>query len=109
METHFTMLDNADELSRLFELSNEKPVVIFKHSSLCPISADAYEEMLRFDNDVNLVVVQRARQISNEIESLTGITHESPQVIILRNGKPVWNASHWHITLQAVKEAFQQA
>lgn len=108
-ETPFKSLDNAEELSRLFELSNEKPVIIFKHSNMCNISADAYREMESFDGEISLVVVQTARQISNEIETRTSIEHESPQVIILRNGKPVWHASHWSITKQSVSQALEQA
>ena len=108
-ETHFKILDNTEELSRLFESSNEQPVIIFKHSNMCNISADAYKEMEDFEGEVNLVVVQTARPVSNEIEARTGIEHQSPQVLILRNGKPVWHASHWKITKKAVTQALQDA
>lgn len=106
-ETKFKQIDNAEELNRLFELSNEKPVVLFKHSTMCNISTDAYQEMQNFDGDVNIVVVQTARPVSNEVETRTGIEHKSPQVIILRNGKAAWHTSHWNITAQAVAEAFK--
>jgi bacillithiol system protein YtxJ len=107
-KTQFKRLESAEELSRLFELSNEKPIVLFKHSTMCPLSADAYQEMSRFENEINLVIVQIARPISNEIESRTGIRHESPQVIILRNGNVAWHASHFKITTQSVTQAFQE-
>jgi bacillithiol system protein YtxJ len=58
---------------------------------------------------VNLVTVQKAREVSNEIEVRTEVEHHSPQVIVLRNGKAVWNASHWKITSAAVAEALRQA
>lgn len=106
-ETQFKMLNDTEELSHLFELSFEQPIVIFKHSTMCPMSADAYQEMKGFENEINMVVVQTARSVSNEIEARTGIKHQSPQVIILRNGKPAWNASHWKITTESVTEAFQ--
>jgi bacillithiol system protein YtxJ len=64
--------------------------------------------MSKIKGDVSLVVVQRARDVSNEIESRTGVRHESPQAIILRNGKAVWNASHWSVTADAVEQALQQ-
>ena len=89
----------------MFSLSHERPVILFKHSLTCPISSAAYQEMSGFTGDVGLIVVQRARDVSREVESLTGIRHESPQAILLRNGRPVWNASHWRITRSAVEDA----
>jgi len=102
----FKIFNDMETLSQLFEISNEKPVLLFKHSVTCPLSADAYEQMEKFDGEINLVVVQQARAVSNEIESRTGVSHQSPQVIILRNGKPTWHASHFKITTQAVTQAF---
>jgi bacillithiol system protein YtxJ len=106
-ETNFKPVNDAEELNRLFELSNEKPVVLFKHSTMCNVSADAYQQMQNFDGEVNIVIVQTARPVSNEIEARTGVEHKSPQVIILRDGKAVWHTSHWNITAQAVTEAFK--
>jgi bacillithiol system protein YtxJ len=78
---------------------------LFKHSTTCPISAAAYREMSRYEGPISLVVIQRARDISRQIETLTGVRHESPQAIILRNGQAVWSASHWNITTEAVESA----
>lgn len=82
--------------------------MVFKHSTTCPISAAAYDQMTRLDGEVALVEVQSAREVSKEIEKKTGIPHESPQVIILRNGKVVWKASHWRVNAEAVAEAIRQ-
>jgi bacillithiol system protein YtxJ len=84
-------------------------VVIFKHSLTCPISSNAYEQMAAFPGEVALIEIQRARALSNEIESRLGVTHASPQVIVLSNGQVVWNASHFAITSDAVAEAVSQA
>lgn len=105
MDNHFTTVNGADDFQKLSDLSQQQPVIIFKHSTTCPISAGAYREMEKFDGEVTLVEVQSARALSQEIEKKTGIRHESPQVIILDNGKVVWNASHWKITAAAVAEA----
>jgi bacillithiol system protein YtxJ len=67
----------------------------------------AYREMEDYPGEVALVEIQTARQISNEIGTRTGIEHESPQVIVLRNGEPVWHASHWNVTAKAVEQATQ--
>ena len=98
-----------ESFEELISLSKNGPVVIFKHSTTCPVSATAYQEMARFDGEVALVEVQKARRLSTEIENRTGVIHESPQVLILHNGKVVWNASHWKVKSAAVEEALHQA
>jgi bacillithiol system protein YtxJ len=98
------VLDGA-KLDELFSKSNQGPVVIFKHSNTCPISSGVYQIMQGVSIPVSIVVVQQARAISNEIEKRTGVRHESPQVIILRNGQAVWTASHWDIDSRDVEAA----
>lgn len=105
MSNHFTPVSDSRELETLFRLSHERPVILFKHSLTCPISSAAYQEMSSVETDVSLIVVQSARAVSNEVATLTGIRHESPQAIILRNGRAVWNTSHWRIKRSAVEEA----
>ena len=56
---------------------------------------------------VNILEVQSARAISNEVADLTGIRHETPQVIILRDGKAVWNASHFDVVAADVMKAVE--
>jgi len=109
MENHFVKVSDTKALEELAVRSKERPVVIFKHSLTCPISAAAYEQMAEFDGEVALVEVQRARELSGEIESRLGVAHESPQVIVLRNGQVAWNASHFKITADAVAEAVRNA
>jgi len=109
MDNHFIGITNTESLEELLQQSTERPVVIFKHSTTCPVSAGAYSEMMALKAPVNIVVVQDSRDISNEIESRTDVEHHSPQVIVLRNGKAVWNASHWKIKSDVVEEALRQA
>ena len=108
MSNHFNSVENSDALDQLLARSHHEPVVLFKHSTMCPISASAYQEMKKLDGEVSLVVVQRARPVSNEIESRTGVQHETPQAIILRNGQAVWSASHWRISSEAVEQALRE-
>ena len=109
MENHFVKVTDPKSLERLANRSKELPVVIFKHSLTCSISAAAYEQMAEFESEVTLVEVQRARALSEEIEQRLGVPHESPQVIVLRDGEAVWNASHFRITADAVAEAVRRA
>jgi bacillithiol system protein YtxJ len=108
MENHFTRVSDVQALDDLIEQSKKQPVVIFKHSTTCPISASAFRNMSNFNGDVNLVEVQSARELSREIERRTGVRHESPQVIVLNNGQVVWDASHWKVRADSVAEALKK-
>ena len=107
MGNKFLKITHKEGLDELISNSNSRPVVIFKHSNSCPISAVAYREMEGLDGDVSLIEVQSARDVCLEIASRTGVRHESPQVIILRDGKAVWNASHFDVKARDVAEAVQ--
>lgn len=85
-------------------------VVLFKHSSACAISGLAMREMYRLaqerpDLPVHLVDVRAARALSAEVADRLGIRHESPQVIVLRDGEPVWHGSHFQVTADRVQRA----
>ena len=106
MGKNFFKIDNHAALENLLTDSSRKPVIVFKHSNACSISARAYREMEKLD-DVNILEVQSARSISNEVADLTGVRHETPQVIILRDGKAVWNASHFDVIAADVMKAVE--
>ena len=105
MGTHFVRIDNTEAFNELLERSKQRPIVIFKHSLTCPVSAAAYDQMSKFDGEVSLVEVQMARELSNTIENLLGIAHQSPQVIVLRKGQVRWKASLWGVNADAVSKA----
>jgi bacillithiol system protein YtxJ len=106
MGNKFLNVDDHATLENLLTDSGKKPVIVFKHSNTCSISARAYREMEKLDN-VNILEVQSARDVSRELANLTGIRHETPQVIILRDGKAVWNASHFDVTAAGVTKAVE--
>ena len=108
MSEKFVTVGDAKELEQLFARSHREPVLLFKHSTTCPISAAAYEQMRGVKREVALVVVQKARDLSREIETRTGVRHESPQALILRDGAAVWSASHWNVTADAVARALDE-
>ena len=108
MENHFVRITETTSLDEMTERSKERAVVLFKHSLTCPISSRAYDQMTEFPGDVALIEVQRARELSREVERRLGVAHESPQVIVLRNGQVVWNASHFDITADAVSAAVRE-
>lgn len=97
MPANFVSVDSLDTLERLFEESFQRPIVLLKHSTSCGISSGVYREVSMVSGDVNVVTMQTHRGISDEIALRTGVRHESPQVIVLRNGEPVYHASHYDI------------
>lgn len=109
MANHFKRITDAEALDGLIESARERPLVIFKHSLTCPISSAAHDQMEQYEGEVALIEVQRARGLSNAIESRFGVAHESPQVIVLRKGQVVWSASHFKITAEAVAQAVREA
>jgi bacillithiol system protein YtxJ len=84
--------------------SSERPVLLFKHSRNCGISYEAFDELQEHLSSrhrsigYKLITVQSHRGVSEEASVRLGIRHETPQVILLKNGRPVWNASHFRIT-----------
>ena len=106
MSEKFSRLSDKNSFEKLLTVSKERPVVVFKHSNACPISSRAYREMEKLEN-VNLIEVQTARDVSAEVATFTGVEHETPQVIVLRDGKAVWNASHYDVNAGAVTTAVE--
>lgn len=98
-------LTRVDEVDQLLQESRKKPVFVFKHSTICPISDRAFNEYQDFikANDkegyeFTLVMIRDHRDVSNAIAEKTGVKHESPQAILLADGKAVWDDSHYEIT-----------
>jgi bacillithiol system protein YtxJ len=107
-------LTSESQFQELMESSKEKAVAIFKHSTRCNISSMVkmrLEKNWQPDEEIIPVYLDLLahRNISNAIESFTGIRHESPQMIVFRNGKPIYNASHGSIDAddlgQKIKES----
>lgn len=107
MGNKFFKIGDRATLDNLLTDSKQKPVIVFKHSNACSISSRAYREMEKVEGQVNILEVQSAREISRELANLTGVRHETPQVIVLRDGKAVWNASHFDVHAAAVAKAVE--
>ena len=78
------------------------PAVVYLHDPWCPVSARAKRELSRVGGEMLLVDVSAHPNLSREVEAWTGVRHESPQVIVLADGRPVWDGSHYAITRDAV-------
>lgn len=103
-------LTNLEELKAAIEESNDKSVMLFKHSIRCSISSMALnriESQWDFSQDeiqpyyLDLITY---RNVSDEIASMLNIVHASPQMIVLKEGKPVLDASHNEIQVDLIKD-----
>lgn len=99
---------------RDFETSLELgTIVLFKHSTICSISDSAMEEVERLagrrpDVPVFVIDVLAQRGLSQWVAGYFDVRHESPQVIVVRDGKPFWNTSHLAITADAIESALSR-
>ena len=104
-------LENHNQLEEFKEKSFEIPVMIFKHSTRCSLSFMAknrIESAWQFENEDLIPVyldLLSFRNISNLIADEFRIVHESPQVIVLKNGQSIYSASHGNISVEAIKDS----
>ncbi len=96
--------------SRLDAVLGKERFLLFKHSTTCSISTTAfraYEQFLAAHPDVptGWIEVREQRPWAQDVAAVTGIEHESPQALWIRDGRVVWHASHFDITAQALAEA----
>jgi bacillithiol system protein YtxJ len=105
----FTPVTSTEAIDQMISESNQQPIILFNNDPYCPISRRAYRQVEALAHPVALVDVSRATDVTRHISRRTQIRHESPQIIILHQGKAVWTASHGAITRQAVEQAFAQA
>ena len=97
-------LTDLGQLNEIVDASTEKIVVIFKHSTRCSISRMVLKQ---FENDFDLqekvipyfLDLLEHREISNAIASRFEVQHQSPQVIVIKDGKAIYNASHESIAV----------
>lgn len=106
--SYLAALETPEEIDLIKEKSLVKPQVIFKHSTRCSISSMALsrvdkKEIASLAADFYLVNVIRNRQISNLIEKDFRVMHESPQLLIIKNGICVYNESHSGIRFSEIE------
>ncbi len=102
-------LESIDQLDKIVDSSTSKPSIIFKHSTSCPISSIA---KLRLDDhwdikdevDLYYLDLIKHRNVSNQIAEKFEIVHESPQLLVIKDGRCVYDVSHMDINVQEVKD-----
>jgi bacillithiol system protein YtxJ len=109
---NWILLKDLGQLNEIITISHEKPVVIFKHSTRCSVSRMALKQ---FENEFDLESLDQKvllyfldlleyRGISNEIATRFNVIHQSPQLLLIQNGKSVYAVSHSDIDAEELKE-----
>ncbi len=102
-------LENIEQLEDIVRDSQSKSIAIFKHSTTCPIS---FAAKMRMDELVSAnenageyyyLDLLQFRTISNEIAERFQVHHESPQIVVLKNGEVIYDESHLDIQAEEVR------
>jgi bacillithiol system protein YtxJ len=103
---------SREDWTAVLEEAGERPLWLFKHSLICPLSAEGLKEFESFVAGVDstgavfsIIEVQNARELSNELARELGVRHESPQAILLLGDRVCWHGSHWNISASALAGA----
>lgn len=108
MSNGWIELIDLNQLEEIKKKSFELPQLIFKHSTRCSISSVALRRMetKKIPQPVNyyLLDLLRYRDISHQITEVFGVYHESPQVLLIRNGECIYDESHLSIDPTEIEE-----
>lgn len=103
-------LTTSEQLIEIKNKSFETPILLFKHSTTCSISNTTLNRLERNWKEEEwggtksyYLDLLAYRTLSNEIAAIFEVEHESPQVLIIQNGKSVYNASHFDIDYVTIK------
>jgi bacillithiol system protein YtxJ len=100
-------IDDLDSLKAALAAAR---FLLFKHSHRCGTSDRAFRQYTKFlaeqeELPTGWINVVEQRDWSDRVARMTGVAHESPQVLWIRDGEVVWHASHWEITVDALDKA----
>lgn len=111
----WTMLTSTSQVDGLQSSSKNNPVIIFKHSTSCSISHAALDRLERKWKSIDLSYVDpylldllANREVSNYVAKIFDVQHESPQVLLLHQGKVIYNESHFGIQFDDIQESISK-
>jgi bacillithiol system protein YtxJ len=113
--SNYQEIVSTESLAEVLKSSEGQPILFFKHSNTCGVSNRAFGEFQQYLQSPEsagahnyVIIVQKARAVSDELARLLGIEHESPQAIVVRGGRVVWNDSHLALKSGALAEAVKR-
>lgn len=113
MPENWKTLCTTEQIDAIISESHRRPQIIFKHSIYCSVSSRAYQRLnsigaeIGEKADIYYLDVINSRPVSNAVAERFRIPHESPQLLIIRNGKVSWHESHSGVQSDAIMEALQ--
>jgi bacillithiol system protein YtxJ len=110
---HWIHLTDEEQLQQIISKSQARPQVIFKHSTRCSISAVALQRLQKTtqpsDIDFYFLDLLANRDLSNRVASIFKVPHESPQVLVVRDGECIYEESHMGISMSEILDHVQAA
>lgn len=101
-------LTGEDQLKEIITKSQNTPQVIFKHSTRCSVSSMVMNRLQKAGilpgADFYYLDLIANRNLSNKIAETFHVHHESPQILVIKNGECVYDESHMSITVQELEE-----
>lgn len=102
-------ITTIEQWVQCLQSSKDKPLLLLKHSTRCPVSTNALQEFEQYiaksnpdSADYVLVKVIESRPVSNQIAVDLNIEHASPQIFLIKDKASYWNTSHWSITTEHI-------
>jgi bacillithiol system protein YtxJ len=114
MHPRLVHVEDLQQLDRLLKMPDARPRLLFKHSRTCGTSAEALDELVTHLDERGttaryaIVTVQTHREVSTAVSRMLGVRHETPQVLLIQDGRVVWSASHFRVTADAVDAAIRR-
>lgn len=109
----FKEITCSQELGQIMDESCERQVILFKHSTTCPISSRAWREVQNFIQEssdevsVCMIKVIESRSVSNQVAKELGVKHQSPQALFVRDRQVLWHGSHQEVTQDKLRRALE--
>ncbi len=99
-------LTDAKQLDDILDKSNTKPQLVFKHSIRCSISSMTKSRLERSNQPDNIdfyyLDLINYRSLSTKLSEDFNVWHESPQILLIKNGKCVYDESHTAIRMEDI-------
>ena len=110
---HWIHLTDEEQLKQIINRSQERPQVIFKHSSRCSISSVALQRLQKVSQPLNIdfyfLDLLSLRSLSNKVAQVFNVPHESPQVLVIKEGRCIYEESHMGISMNEIVHHAQAA
>jgi bacillithiol system protein YtxJ len=110
MKINWVPLNDETQLSAIIKISSDKPVLIFKHSTRCGISRmvlknfESDYDIPETEMDLYFLDLLNYRALSQDIAIKFNVMHQSPQVLVIKNGAVIYHDSHDCISVGKIKE-----